>query len=102
FTITKKVDYLLSRYMDNPYMKLVVDNSFCKVEGIVNSHAEELLKQVMTYKNDIDAEKGQLFFQLKSARKNEDWKKYHGIKAKIKHLEENEYVCLYKDNSFPT
>jgi superfamily II DNA or RNA helicase len=56
----------------------------------------------MTYKNEIDAEKGQLFYRMKVASSKEDWKQYHAIKAAIKKLEDNEYVCLFKNNQFPT
>lgn len=83
-------------------MKLVVDNSFCKVQGEIHTDAESLLKQVMTYKNEIDAEKGQLFFQMKMAKKYNNMQKFHAIKAAITKLEANEYVCLYKNNEFPT
>lgn len=82
-------------------MKLVVDNSFCRVEGNVHPDVESLLTQVMTYKNDIEAEKGQLFYQLKMAARYKNGK-YWAIKAAIAKLEANEYVCLYKDRTFPT
>lgn len=83
-------------------MKIVVNNSFCKVEGDVSSDASELLTAVMTYKNDIEAEKGQLFYQMKMAGKYGNKQKYYAIKAAIKKLEDNEYVCLYKERTFPT
>lgn len=83
-------------------MKLVVKNSFVKVEGINHPLADELLRTVMTYRNDIESEKGQLFFQMKMAGKYGDEQKYHAIKAKIAQLEANEYVCLYRESSFPT
>lgn len=83
-------------------MKLVVQNSFCRVDGIIHPDVDQLLKQVMTYKNDIKAEIGQLFYQLKNAKRYGNNQKYHAIKARIKHLEDNEYVCLYKNGSFPT
>lgn len=83
-------------------MKVVVDNSTCKVEGIIHPDADALLRQVMTYKNDIESEKGQLFFQMKMAKKYGNMQKYYAIQARIKHLEANEYVCLYKDGKFPT
>lgn len=83
-------------------MKLVVQNSFCEVQGDVHPDVEELLRQVMTYKNDIDSEKGQLFFQMKLARQHDNMRQYYAIKAKIEHLEKTEYVCLYRDKKFPT
>lgn len=83
-------------------MKLVIQNSFCKVVGDLHPDVQQLLEQVMTYKNDIEAEKGQLFFQMKMAKNNENHKQYYAIKARIVHLEKNEYVCLYKNSAFPT
>lgn len=83
-------------------MKIVVQNSFCKVEGIMHPDVAQLLTQVMTYKNDIESEKGQLFFQMKMARRNNNNKQYYACKAAIAKLEANEYVCLFKDGSFPT
>jgi superfamily II DNA or RNA helicase len=56
----------------------------------------------MTYKNDIEAERGQLFFQMKMARNNNNMRQYHATKAALTKLEANEYVCLYKERSFPT
>lgn len=83
-------------------MKIVVQNSFCKVEGVMHPDVVQLLTQVMTYKNDIESEKGQLFFQMKMARRNNNNKQYYACKAALTKLEANEYVCLFKDNSFPT
>lgn len=56
----------------------------------------------MTYKNDIEAEKGQIFFQMKMASKQKNMRQYHACKAKLKQLEANEYVCLYRNSMFPT
>lgn len=83
-------------------MKLVIDNSFCKVDGKLTPDADQLLHHVMTYKNDIESEKGQLFYQMKMARQQGNAKMLFVIQAKLKHLEANEFVCLYKDGSFPT
>ena len=83
-------------------MKLVVQNSFCKVDGIIHPDADQLLRQVMTYKNDIEAEKGQIFYQMKTAKRFNNNKQYHACKAALAKLEANEYVCLYRDGTFPT
>lgn len=83
-------------------MKLVVQNSFCKVEGIIHPDVAQLLTQVMTYKNDIEAERGQLFFQMKLAKRNGNNKQFWATKAALAKLEANEYVCLFKESSFPT
>lgn len=83
-------------------MKIVVQNSYSKIDGEVPLHAEELIRQVLTYQNDIESEVGQMFYKMKSCAREKDWKTYHACKAKIKHLQENQYVCLYKNKTFPT
>jgi superfamily II DNA or RNA helicase len=83
-------------------MKVLVQNSYCKIEGIIHPDADALLRQVMTYKNDIEAEKGQIFFQMKMAKKHNNNRQYHACKAALAKLEANEYVCLYRDGTFPT
>lgn len=83
-------------------MQLQIHNSYCKVHGIISPDADQLLKTMLTYRNDIEGEKGQLFFRLKMAKKYNNQKQYHAIKARIKFLEDTEYVCLYKDGTFPT
>lgn len=83
-------------------MKLVVQNSFSKVEGDVSADVTQLLTQVMTYKNDIEAERSQIFYQMKVAKDQNDWRTFHASKAALTKLEANEYVCLYKDQTFPT
>lgn len=83
-------------------MEIQVFNSYSKVYGQVTSDADAMIRQLLTYKNEIDGEKGQLFFQLKKAKRFGNQRQYHAILAKIKHLEATEYVCLYKDNVFPT
>ena len=83
-------------------MKLVVQNSFCTVEGAMHPDVEQLLTQVMTYKNDIEAEKGQLFYQLKLAKRHNNMRQFHVIKGALAKLEANEYVCLFREQRFPT
>lgn len=83
-------------------MEIVVKNSFCEVLGEIPSEVKELLKAVLTYKNEIEGERGRLFFQLKLAKRHNNQKQYFATKAKIKHLEDNQYVCWYQDNTFPT
>ena len=83
-------------------IKLMVQNSFCKLDGVIPADTEQLLKQVMTYKNDIEAEKGQIFYQMKLAQRHGNNKQYYMCKAALAKLEANEYVCLYRDGSFPT
>lgn len=83
-------------------MKLVVQNSFTKAVGEMSPDVTQLLTQVMTYKNDIEAERGQLFYQMKIASRNKNNKLYYATKAALTKLEANEYVCLFKNNMFPT
>jgi superfamily II DNA or RNA helicase len=83
-------------------MKLIVQNSFCTVEGAMHPDVEQLLTQVMTYKNDIEAERGQLFYQMKLAKRHGNNKQFHAIKGALAKLEANEYVCLFREQRFPT
>lgn len=83
-------------------MKIVVQNSFCKVDGEISRDALDLITQVMTYRNDIDAERGKLLYETKVAKEQDDLKKYYAAKAAVKKLEATEYVCLFRDNTFPT
>ena len=83
-------------------MKLVVLNSFSRLEGDVSADVSQLLTEVMTYKNDIEAERGQIFYQMKAAKDKNDWRTYHASKAALAKLEASEYVCLFKNQEFPT
>lgn len=83
-------------------MNLEIYNSFCKLSGEVPNEASSLIKEVLTYRNDIDAELGQLFFQLNNAKRYSNKKLYGMTLAKIKHLKSNEWVCWFNDNTFPT
>lgn len=83
-------------------MQIQVFNSFSVIHGIVSPDVDQLLKALLTYKNDIEGEKGQLFFQMKLAKRYNNRQKYGMILAKIKHLEANEFVCLLKGNQFPS
>jgi superfamily II DNA or RNA helicase len=95
-------------------MKVVVQNSFSKIEGQPSQDVTQLLSQVMTYRNDFEAEKGQLFYQLKCSKFNMNndnqshegrdkaRKTYFATKARLKWMDDNEYVCLYKNQTFPT
>ena len=83
-------------------MELRVHNSYTTIVGFVSPDVHQLLTQLMTYQNDIEGEKGQLFYLLKKAKRFNNQGQYHKIMARIKHLEATEFVCLYKDNVFPT
>lgn len=83
-------------------LEILVKNSFCELKGTIPESTRDLLKQVLTYKNDIEGEKGQLFYRLKMAKRFGNQKMYHSILARIKHLEDTQYVCWYKEDVFPT
>lgn len=83
-------------------MRLEIHNSFCRFTGNVPENLRELVKQILTYRNDIDAELGQLFFQLKNAKRYGNQKLAHAIGSKIDHLKANEWVCWFYNDAFPT
>lgn len=93
-------------------MKIVIGNSYCRTQGEIHPDVDYLIRTLLTYKNEIEGERGQLFFQLKLLKKKGESndpeeqalrrKKYHATMGRIKYLEANEYVCLYKNNTFAT
>lgn len=83
-------------------MKIVVQNSFSKFSGVISPDADSLMKQLLTYKNEIGAEKGMLFNRMKYYKRVGQMQKYHAAIARVKKLDATEIVCLYKDGSFPT
>lgn len=83
-------------------MNLEIRNSFCKLAGDVNPEARELIRQVLTYRNDIDAELAALFPKLNYAKKQNNNKMYHMILGQINKLKANEWVCWFKNDTFPT
>lgn len=82
-------------------MNLEIFNSFCRLSGEVSPAARELVKQVLTYRNDIDAEVAQLFFKYNSAKRAGS-KMQFALLAQIRKLKENEWVCWFKNDTFPT
>jgi superfamily II DNA or RNA helicase len=94
--------YSLPHTRDNLLVKLEISNSFCKLSGDIPQVVTDVLTQVMTYQNDIAAEVGQLFFQMKLARRYGNNKKFYAAKAQVEKLQANEFVCLYKNQRFPT
>lgn len=94
--------YSFPHSRDNFKVKLEISNSFCKLSGDIPQVVTDVLTQVMTYQNDIAAEVGQLFFQMKLARRYGNNKKFYAAKAQVEKLQANEFVCLYKNQRFPT
>jgi superfamily II DNA or RNA helicase len=83
-------------------MQLIVSNSFTTISGNIPKEAKDLLTEVLTYRNDIDAEKAACFYRMQNAKRYNNLKGYNIAKARIAYLEKTEYVCLIKDNKFPT
>ena len=81
---------------------LHIENSFCRLSGNIPAKINEALTQALTYRNDIDAEKAQLFGKLKYFRRMNNKKKYNDVLFLIKKLEASEWVCWFKDGTFPT
>lgn len=83
-------------------MNLEIHNSFCRLSGDVDPNARELVKTILTYRNDIDAELATLFPKLNFAKRTNNNKMYHMILGQINKLKANEWVCWFKDDTFPT
>lgn len=82
--------------------KLEVNNSFCKITGDILQSTEELVKRILTYRNDIDAEKAMIFNQMRMAKRFNNPGKLKQLQFKLKELEKSEWVCWYNDRMFPT
>jgi len=82
--------------------KLHIENSFCRLSGAVPPSINDAITQVLTYQNDIDAEKAQLFNKLKYFKRTGNRGKYDAVMALIKKLEATEWVCWYQHGTFPT
>lgn len=79
-----------------------MENSFCRLSGNVPPHVHDTLTKVLTYQNDIAAEKGMLFGKLQYFKRLNNRPKYEAVLALIKKLEATEWVCWYKQGTFPT
>jgi superfamily II DNA or RNA helicase len=98
----KKVNLRATDFIGQCYMRVVIQNSYCKVEGDIPLVAEALITECLTYQNDIEAEKGNCFYRMKQAKRFGNHKMVAMIQAQIRKLEATEWVCLYKDRSFPS
>lgn len=83
-------------------MRVIIQNSYCKVDGAIPKAAEDLIRDCLTYQNDIEAEKGNCFYRMKQAKRFGNHKMVSMIMAQIRKLEATEWVCLFKDGTFPT
>lgn len=80
---------------------LVIRNSFCTLEGFPDQ-AMDYVEQALTYENDIENDKNQIFRMMKMAKAKGNKKQYHFLVGKLKELEAQQYVCWLKDGNFPT
>lgn len=96
---------------------LSVNNSFCRLSDNIPADIENLVKNILTYRNDIEAEKGQIFYQMKMTKKfgvkmkkgesqaqaqARARQKMGMLQKKLKDLEASEWVCWYQNRTFPT
>lgn len=82
-------------------LTITVNNSYC---GIQNStpQIDQLIDQLLTTHNDIEAEKSNIFYQMNMAKRYNNKKRYGMLVAQLKALEESEYVHWYQNGQFPT
>ena len=82
-------------------MRIEVLNSYCTVHE-ADANAHDLIRTVLTYRNDIGAEKAALFGRISMAKRFNNKKMLDDAVAKLKYLEANEWVCWYQNGKFPT
>src|SRR4051812_4378891 len=95
---------------------LEVKNSHCKLHGMPDNVRAQIIA-LLTYKDEsVESQRGNLFHQMKATnywlRRAEDERneealkenkiKLNQIKWKLNELKDKEWVCLLKDDSFPT
>jgi superfamily II DNA or RNA helicase len=97
-----KVGLRAPYYCGQCYMRVVIQNSYCRVEGEIPKAADDLIRECLTYQNDIEAEKGNCFYRLNQAKRFGNKKMVMMIMAQIRKIEATEFVCLYKDKTFPS
>ena len=94
-------------------MKIIQHNSFCIIEGDLAPTTEDLIRDTLSYDNDIYAEKARLTNSIKWAFKNinaakstaareKAIQKKDGIQKQIDKLIANAHQCWYLDRKFPT
>jgi superfamily II DNA or RNA helicase len=82
--------------------QLEVNNSFCNITGPIDPNTNDLIKRILTYQNDIQGELNNLFGKLKFFNSRGLTEKANQVKFRIKELQKTEWVCWYKNNTFPT
>lgn len=81
---------------------LHVNNSFCSFSEDLPPEVSQAVEEVLTYQNDIGAEKNMIFGKLQYAKRTNNKKLHAAMMAKLKQLEADEWVCWFKNNQFPT
>ena len=83
---------------------LVVNNSFCQLKGFPQE-VYDSVDTILTYQNDIEAEKNQLFQKIKFLKPFTDSKSRQKLgyaKKQLKDLLASEFVHWLKGDTFPT
>lgn len=97
-------------------MELQICNSFTRVVGMPQD-ARDLVTQVLTYQNDIEADKANVFHRIRminrfglKKKKNETdqelqqriYNRKQELRNELAKLEANEWVCWFQNDVFPT
>lgn len=81
---------------------LIINNSFCAFSNEIPNQILDQVRQLLTYHNDIRAEKIQLLNRMQIFKKRGLTSKYQETLIALKKLEASEYVCWLKGLTFPT
>ena len=83
-------------------IEIEIYNSFCKIVAGRDSQVDSMLIELLTYKNDIEADKGAIFNRMRWAKRNKDAARIKALQKELLKLEATETVCWYLDGAFPT
>lgn len=96
---------------------VTIKNSFCSMSDNIPVDIENTIIKILTYQNDIQAEKAGIFYRMKMLKKfgvkrkkdeSLDDAKFRARKQmnvyqkQLKDLEASEWVCWYQNRTFPT
>lgn len=84
------------------YFSVEINNSFCKFSNNVPPDILDIVKQVLTYTNDIAAAKGMIFKKMRYFKKIGETEKYQKAIQELRTLEASEIVCWLNGLEFPT
>ena len=71
---------------------LTINNSFCELSGEIPPETQEAVKQILTYQNDLGAEKALIFGKIRFAKRTGNNRLHFAMAAKLKELEAQEWV----------